>query len=90
MPFRHLEAVWDTLGQAGVEIRDHADEPVPEYGSLALEVLAYQPTPGLSRDKVIDTIKPSIYVDGHLLQMGQVIVGTPEKEPEDAGEGITS
>jgi len=87
MPFRHLESVWDTLVAAGVDIRDHTDEPVPEYGSVALEVLAYQPTPGLSRDKVIDTIKPSIYMDGRLLQMGQVIVGTPEDDAESPEEG---
>lgn len=87
MPFRHLESVWDTLLAAGVEIRDHTDEPVPEYGSVALEILAYQPTSGLSRDKVIDTIKPSIYMDGRLMQMGQVIVGTPEHGAESLKEG---
>ena len=90
VPFRHLESVWDTLAKADVEIQDHTDELVPEYGAFALEVLAYQPTPGLSRDQVVDTIKPSVYVGGRLVQMGQVIVGTPEDTPDGAGGRTTS
>ena len=86
-PFRHLESVWDTLADAGVDIRDHTDEPVPEYGSIGLSVLAYQPTPGLARERVVETVKPSIYVGGRLVQMGQVIVGTPEEESGAAFEG---
>jgi hypothetical protein len=86
-PFRHLESVWDTLADAGVDIRDHTNEPVPEYGSLGLSVLAYQPMPGFERERVIETVKPSVYVGGRLLQMGQVIVGTPEKPSGAAFEG---
>ena len=86
-PFRHLESVWDTLAEAGVDIRDHTNEPVPEYGSLGLSVLAYQPIPGFERERVIETVKPSVYVGGRLLQMGQVIVGTPEKPSGAAFEG---
>jgi hypothetical protein len=86
-PFRHLESVWDTLAQAGVDIRDLTNEPVPEYGSIGLNVLAYQPMPGISRERVIETVKPSIYVGERLVQMGQVIIGTPEKPSGDAVEG---
>ena len=88
-PYRHLEAVWDTLAQSGVDIRDHTGELVPEYGSFALDVLAYQPTPGIVRDRVVDTIKPSVYVRGRLVQMGQVIVGTPEGASEGSEGGRT-
>ena len=86
-PFRHLESVWDTLADAGVDIRDHTNEPVPEYGSIGLNVLAYQPMPGFARERVIETVKPSVYAGGRLLQMGQVIVGTPEKPSGAAFEG---
>ena len=85
-PFRHLESVWQTLAEAGVEIRDHTDEDVPEYGSLSLSVIAYQPVPGITRERVIETIKPSVYMGDRLLQMGQVIIGTPEKPSGDAVE----
>jgi hypothetical protein len=86
-PFRHLESVWDTLADAGVDIRDHTNEPVPEYGSVGLDVLAYQPMPGISRERVIETVKPSIYVGERLVQMGQVIIGTPEKTSDATVEG---
>jgi len=86
-PFRHLESVWDTLAEAGVDIRDHTNELVPEYGSIGLNVLAYQPMPGISRERVIETVKPSIYVGERLVQMGQVIIGTPEKASHGIAEG---
>jgi hypothetical protein len=87
IPLRHIEAVWDTLEEAGIEISDHTGEPVPEYGVLLLDVLAYQPTPGIDRDRIVDTIRPSVYLRQRLVQMGQVIVGTPEGDVESCTEG---
>jgi hypothetical protein len=78
--YRHFESVWDALSQAGFFIRDHTGEPVPEGGVYALKAIAYQPTPGLSKEKVIDTVKPSIYYRNGIIQMGEVIVGTPENK----------
>ena len=42
----------------------------------------------LARDRVLETIKPSVYYQGELIQMGEVIVGTPaspagEREQDD-------
>jgi hypothetical protein len=76
-PYRHLESVWDALAQAGEEIQDHTDKPFDS--GMSLKVLSYQPTPGLGRERVIETIKPTIYFKGKLIQMGEVIVGIPEK-----------
>jgi hypothetical protein len=75
--YRHFESVWDVLKQAGLEIRDHTGEPVPETGTYNLKVITYQPTPGLTRERVAETIKPSIYWNGDTLQTGEVIVETP-------------
>lgn len=86
--YRHFESVWDTLTQGGLEIHDHTGEPVPEGGVYALKTVAFQPTPGLTREKVIDTIKPSVYYKRDLIQMGEVIVGTPEGAP--TGENARS
>jgi len=74
--FRHLESVWDALAAAGVEIQDHTGTPF--HTGLALDVLAFQPTAGVERERVIETIKPSVYFKGRAIQMGQVIVGTPQ------------
>jgi len=74
--YRHFESVWDALSKAGLEVRDHVDTPYD--AGLALNVIAFQPTPGLERERVIETIKPTIYFKDLWLQMGEVIVGTPE------------
>jgi hypothetical protein len=78
-PFRHLQSTWDALSEAGVVIQDHDGSRF--NSGLALEVLGpFQPTAGLRWDQVIETVRPSVYVDGRTVQIGQVIVGTPEDE----------
>lgn len=75
--FRHLQSAWDILAQVGVRILDHTNEIVPEGGIYSLKVVAYEPTSGLLRETVIETIKPTIYFQDRMIQMGEVIVGTP-------------
>jgi hypothetical protein len=87
--FRHLtryvDAIWDALASVGLEIQDHTNEPFDSGQSL--EVLAFQPTAGITRETVTETIRPTIYLKGHRLQMGQVIVATPEQSKSaPAGE----
>jgi hypothetical protein len=74
--YRHLESIWDTLQKDGVNIYDHTGQDFDAGKSL--KVLAFQPSPGLRRERVIETIKPTVYVGEEMIQMGEVIVGTPE------------
>jgi hypothetical protein len=78
-PYRHFESVWDVVKQAGVEIRDYGDEPF--VSGMSLNVVAFQPMPGLERERILETIKPTVYYKGKPIQMGDVVVGTPEKQP---------
>lgn len=72
---RVFQALWEAMGANGVEIRDHTSD---DYDAgMALEVLTFQTDPTLEREKVIETIKPSVYVRGKLVQWGVVIVGKP-------------
>ncbi len=74
--YRHFESVWDSIVQAGTDIQDHTDDL---YGSgTTLRVIAFQPTAGIERETVTETLKPTIYFRGRLIQMGEVIVATPE------------
>jgi hypothetical protein len=73
---RDLEALADRLSAAGVEILDHTGEPYEPGKSL--RVLTFQPTPGLERETIGETVKPTVYYQGQWLQMGEVIVATPE------------
>ena len=75
--FRHLEFTWDALVQAGVEIQSHTGMPFDS--GLALDAIAFQAEPGMEREMVIETVKPSVYYKGKQIQIGQVVVGTPRK-----------
>jgi len=81
---RDLESTWDALRQGGFEIKDHTGERYD--GGMALRVIAFQPTPGLLEEQVIETLRPTIYHNDRMVQMGQVIVGVPEV---DRRSGIT-
>jgi hypothetical protein len=83
--YRHLESTWDALAQAGVEIIDHTGAPFD--AGLAIKVLAYQPMPDLTRERVLETLKPSVYFKGERLQMGEVIVATPETSGDGESTG---
>lgn len=74
--YRHLESIWDTIVQAGIDIIDHTGNLFDT--GMSIKVIAFQPTKGLSREKIIETIKPSVYHNEKRIQMGEVIVGTPE------------
>jgi hypothetical protein len=76
--YKQLEAIMDTLTAADIQIRDHTGEAVPRGGIYTLKVLAYEPTAGLSREQVIETIKPTIHLKDRVIQVGEVIIGTPE------------
>lgn len=87
--YRHLESVWDTLVEAGVEIQDHTDAPIDS--GMQLKVLAFQPTPGIERRRVLDTIKPSVYFRKKTIQIGEVIVATPgEVSEQKTPSGLAS
>jgi hypothetical protein len=74
--FRHLESLTDVVRGAGLEIQDHTGAPY--HAGMALQVLAFQPTPDVRRERVGETVKPTIYHNGTMIQMGEVIVATPE------------
>ena len=90
--YRHLESAWTALAQAGVTILDHTGQAF-HYGQ-ALKVISYQPTPSLVREEVIETLRPTIYFKDMAVQMGEVVVGTPDPPlpskalPEIASEGL--
>lgn len=77
---RDLKTIDNALAQAGIAIIDHtgADYDI----SVAWRVLAFQPTPHHAKAKVIETVKPTIYTAKTWIQMGEVIVGIPQKSPQ--------
>lgn len=73
--YAHVEQAFKALAAAGVEVRDHDNT---EFDSgLSLKVLDFQEVSGISHEMVIDTVRPTIYYRGEVIQNGVVIVGTP-------------
>lgn len=75
--YRHLESVFITLEKEGIEVQDHDGQPFD--AGLSLKVLTYQPLPNIEKEFVYDTIKPSVYLNGERILMGEVIVATFQK-----------
>lgn len=77
---RHLDAIVESLENLGIEIKDHTGEPF-DYGQ-SLKVAASQPKKGISREFVAETIRPTIYLKGTLIQQGEVVIDIPAKGEE--------
>lgn len=73
---RHLQAASDAFARAGLTVQDH--DGVPFDAGMALEVVAYEPRPGVAADVVCETVRPCVYRGQERIQVGQVIVARPE------------
>lgn len=74
---RDINAIRDALEkQAGIEIRDPVGQNYDP--GMALNVVASEPMAGINKDIIKETIKPTIIWQGRFLQIGEVIVGTPQ------------
>lgn len=75
--FRHIDAMFDSLNELGIRIEDvegRAYDP-----GMALKVVAFEETPGILKDEIKETIRPGIFFKDSIIQMGEVIVGTPKR-----------
>lgn len=72
---RHIEGMLTTLQDLEIEVKDYTGDAF-DYG-LPLKVITTQPTAGLSREQVVETIKPTIIWKGQIVQMGEVVIATP-------------
>lgn len=74
---RDIESTWDALSKRGIEIKDHTGQDY--VTGMALRVITSQPVTNLIKKQVIETLKPTIYYKEKIVQMGEVIIGVPEK-----------
>lgn len=79
--YRHIEGILDGLNEIGIEVKDHTGDAF-DYG-MPLKVVTTQPTLGITREKVLETIKPTVYCQKtSIIQMGEVVVATPIQQEE--------
>lgn len=83
---RYLRSCREALDEAGLLVQEHEGDAF--HTGLSLEALTFQDDPSLTAETVLETIRPTIYLNGRRIQMGQVIVGcpppAPTPEPADA------
>lgn len=72
---RQVHAGRQALLDDGLEIQEH--DGMPFDSGQSLQALVFQDEPGLDRETVLETVRPSVYFRGERIQMGQVIVGRP-------------
>jgi len=77
--FRHVESALETLAELGVELKDHTGNTF-DYG-LPLKVVTTQEMPGITRETIIETLRPTVCWQKQIIQMGEVVVGTPPASP---------
>lgn len=77
---RYLRSCREALDDAGLLVQEHEGDAF--HAGRSLEALAFEDDPSLTADTVRETVRPTIYLHGRRIQMGQVIVGSaPAPEP---------
>lgn len=72
---RHIEAIFQSLAEFGIEVYHHTGQPYEEGQSL--HVVESVPTPGLDQNVITETVLPSIFWNDRLIQSGEVKIATP-------------
>jgi len=78
---RQVSSMADALSEAGIHVQDHTGELFDAGQSV--DMVAYAVNGMLSRETVVETITPTVYIHGHIVQRGQIIVAGPEPHPHD-------
>ncbi len=73
---RQVNSMSDALDEAGVHVQDHTGKPFDAGQSV--DVVAYATNDAVSRETVVETITPTVYIEGHMVQRGQIVVAGPE------------
>src|SRR5882757_10100655 len=71
--YRHIEGALEAFNQLGLRLSDMVNQPYD--AGLPVKVLTFQPTPGLSRDTILEVVRPTVIWQDTLLQMGEIVVG---------------
>jgi hypothetical protein len=72
---RYIEAIFASLTSVGFEVKDRTGEQF-DYG-LPEKVITAEPQAGITRDTVLRTLKPTIYLRNQIVQQGEVEIAIP-------------
>ncbi len=75
--YNTLTSIWNSLIQAGISVREH-NESLYHQG-LSLSVAGYREVAGITQPIIVETIKPTVYLQDNPIYFGEVIVGIPSR-----------
>ncbi len=73
--YRFVEGLFRALDEAGIQVVDKTGKPYDE--GMPEKVISFEQTPGLAREEIIDTVRPTIRWRERPLCNGEIIVGLP-------------
>ena len=82
--YRHLERLIAELEDKGIRIEDKTGDPYDP--GMAVKVVSSEPTEGILRELVKETVEPAVYREDRLIQPAQIVVGTPSASASDPPE----
>ncbi len=78
---RNVDSMFEALSALGLEVRDRTGEPF-DYG-LPDKIVSSSPRAGLTRELIVETIRPTIYWQNQIAQTGEVVIATPLEKEKD-------
>jgi hypothetical protein len=75
---RHVDSIFEALTAFEVEVRDRTGETY-DYG-LPDKIVSSSPQPGLSKELIIETLRPSIYWRSMPIQAAEVVIAVPVEQ----------
>ncbi|MEN6427954.1 MAG: hypothetical protein ABFE13_21585 [Phycisphaerales bacterium] len=73
--YRFVEGLFRALDDAGIQVIDKAGKPYDN--GMPEKVISFEQTPGLAKEEIIDTVRPTIRWRERPLCNGEIIVGLP-------------
>lgn len=73
--YRFVEGLFRALGEAGIQVIDKTGKPYDN--GMSEKVISFEQTPGLLKEEIIETVRPSIRWKEQPLFHGEILVGIP-------------
>jgi hypothetical protein len=70
-----FKTLWEHLSELGIRIEDHTSGTFQK--DHAFDVLAVEPASNLAKATVIETLRPTVYLNEQCILIGLVVVGAP-------------
>lgn len=82
---RHVTAILDTLEGVGLTLRDRESEAY-DYG-LPEKVVAAERSAAVSRETVVETIRPTLFFHNQIIKAGEIIIALPLEPAASSASG---